>query len=101
MEPVTYNSLTEDYTAGICVKSLDGVDQFVAHVVLLHGCPQCVSPHSDKCLLEVSQDVIVVTLVLAVFLTLNTEFEDLFCDTSSTEEHRRFVCSFFFFYFYF
>ena len=63
VDPVTYSSLNDDCTVGICVELSDGVDQLLTHVVPPHGGPQCIMPHTIKRLFEVYEDVVYFLLV--------------------------------------
>jgi len=43
-------------------------------------------PHPVECLFKINKDVVEVLLVLTVFLTQNSNVEDLLCGTSSTSK---------------
>ena len=47
------------------------MDQVVADVVLLHGCPQSCMPNPVEGLLEAYEDMVEVLLVLEIFFTDN------------------------------
>ena len=49
----------------------DDLDKVGADVVLLHGCPQSCMPNPVEDLLEVSEDMVEVLLVLEIFLKEN------------------------------
>ena len=55
----------------------DDLDKVCADVVLLHGCPQSCMPNPIEGLLEVYEDMVEVLLVLEIFLTEDSEGEDL------------------------
>ena len=67
------------------------MDKVGADVFFFHGCPQSCMPNSVKCLLEVYEDMVEVLLVLEIFLTEDSEVEDLLCGTPSCSE----ACLFF------
>ena len=68
-KPVSYAAVEEDCKSGLVVDVFDDSDKVGADVVLLHGCPQCCVPNPVEGLLEVSEDMVEVLLVLEIFLT--------------------------------
>ena len=55
-------------------------------IVVLHCCPQICIPTPVKGLLEVSEDMVKVLLVLEIFLTKCSRVEDLLCGAPSCSE---------------
>ena len=55
-------------------------------VVLLHGSPQSCMPNPVEGLLEVYEDMVEVLLVLKIFLTKDSQVEDLLCGAHSCSE---------------
>ena len=86
MEPVSYAAVEEDGTSGLVIEVFDASNKVCGDVVLLHGCPQSCMPNPVEGLLEVYEDTVEVLLVLEIFLTENTQVEDLLCGTPSCSE---------------
>ena len=78
----------EDCTAGLVIDVLDDSDKVDtgSDVVLLHGCPQNCMPNPVKGLLEVYEYMVEVLLVLEIFLTKDSEVEDLLCGALSSSQ---------------
>ena len=62
----------------------DDSDKGGTDVVLLHGCPQSCMPNPVEGLLEGYENIIEVLLVLDIFLTHNSEVEELLCGAPSS-----------------
>ena len=60
-------------------------EKFGAYAVLLHVCPQSCMPNPVESLLEVYEVMVEVLLVLAVFLTQDSQVEDLLRGASCSE----------------
>ena len=69
----------------------DDLNKVGADVVLLRSCPQNYMPNPVEGLLEVYEDMIEVSLVLEIFLTKDSQVEDLLCGAPSCSE----ACLFF------
>ena len=69
----------------------DDSDKVGADVVLPHGCPQSYMPNPVKGLLEVYEDMVEFLLVLEIFLTEDSQVENLLCGAPSCSE----ACLFF------
>ena len=67
------------------------MNKVCADGVLLHGCPQSCMPNPVEGLLEVYEDMVEVLLVLEIFLTEDSQVEDLLCSAPSCSE----TCLFF------
>ena len=65
--------------------------EVVADVVLLHGCQQSCMPDPVGGLLEVNEDMVEFLLVLKIFLTEDSQVEDLLCGAAYCSE----ACLFF------
>ena len=48
-------------------------------MLLLHGCPQSCMPNPVEGLLEVYEDMVEVLLMLEIFLTVDSQVQDLLC----------------------
>ena len=70
-EPVSYGAVEEDGTSGLVIEVFYDLEKICADVVLLHGCPQSCMPNPVEDLLEVSEDMVEVLLVLEIFLKEN------------------------------
>ena len=57
--------------AGLVIEVFDDVDKVGAYVVLLHGCPQSSMPNPVEGIHEVYEDMVEVSLVLEIFITLH------------------------------
>ena len=92
MELVSCAAVKEDCSSGLVIDFFDDSDKVGADV-LLHGCTQsCMSnPVEGQGLLEVCEDKVQVLLVLDVFLTEDSQIEDLLCGAPSCYE----ACLFF------
>ena len=64
-----------------CHRGFDNSDKVGADVVLLHVCPQSCLSNPVEGLLEVCEDIVEVLLVLKIFLTEDSQVEDLLCGT--------------------
>ena len=73
------------------IEVFDDLDKVCADVVLLHGCPQNCTSNPVEGILEVCEDMVEVLLVLEIFLTADSHFEDLLCGASACSE----ACLFF------
>ena len=58
-----------DYTGGLVIEVFDDSNKVGADVVILHAFPQSCMPNPFEGLLEVYEDMVVVSLVLEMFLT--------------------------------
>ena len=58
--------------------------------MILYGCPQSRMPNPIKGLLEVCEDTVEVLLVLEIFLTKDSQLEDVVCGAPSCSETCRF-----------
>ena len=74
-----YAAVEENCTGGLVIEMFDDLDKVGADVVLLHGCPQICMPNLVEGLLEVYEDMVDVLLVLEIFLTKDSQVEDLLC----------------------
>ena len=79
-------AVEEDGTSGLVIEIFNDLDKVCADVVLLHGCPQSCMPNPVEGLLEVYEDIIEVLPVLEIFLTEDSQVEDLLCGTPSCSE---------------
>ena len=79
MESVSYAAVEEDCTGGLVTQVFDDSDKVGIDVVLLHSCSQSFMPNPVEDLLEVYEDMIEVMLMLEIFLTEDSWFEDLLC----------------------
>ena len=86
MEPVSYAAVEENGTNGLVIEVFDDSDKLGVNVLLLNGCPQCCMPNPVESLLEVYEDMVEILLVLEIFLTEDSEVEDLFCGAPSCSE---------------
>ena len=68
-EPVSYTTVEEDGTSGLVIEVFDDLDKLCADAVLLHRCPQSCMPNPVEGLLEVSEYMVEVLVVLQIFLT--------------------------------
>ena len=87
----SYAAVEEDCTSGLVIEVFDDSDKVGADVVLLHGCPQSCMPNPVKGLHEVYEDMVQVLLVLKIFLTKDSQVEDLLFGAPSFSE----TCLFF------
>ena len=62
-------TVEEDCTSGLVIELFGDSDEVCADALLLHGCPQSCMPNPGENLLEVSEDMVEVLLVLDIFLT--------------------------------
>ena len=85
-EPVSYAVVEKDCTCGLVIKVSDDLDKVGADVVLPHGCPQSYMPNPVKGLLEVYEDMVEFLLVLEIFLTEDSQVENLLCGAPSCHE---------------
>ena len=69
----------------------DDSNRVGTNVVLLHGCPQNCMPNLAEGLPEVYEDIVEALLVLEIFLTEDSQVEDLLCGAPSCVE----ACLFF------
>ena len=76
---------------GLVIEVFDDSDKLCADVVLLHGCPQSCMPNPVENLLEVYEDMVEDLLVLEIFLTEDSNVEDMLCGAPSCFE----ACLFF------
>ena len=79
------------FTSSLVIKVSDDLDKVGADVVLPHGCPQSYMPNPVKGLLEVYEDMVEFLLVLEIFLTEDSQVENLLCGAPSCSE----ACLFF------
>ena len=75
----------------LVIEVFDDLDKVGADVVLPHGCPQSYMPNPVKGLLEVYEDMVEFLLVLEIFLTEDSQVENLLCGAPSCSE----ACLFF------
>ena len=68
-EPVSYAAVEEDCIGVLIIEVFDDSDKAGAYVVLLHGCLQRCMPNPVEGVLEVSEDMVVVLLVLEILPT--------------------------------
>ena len=85
-EPVSHAAVEEDSTTGLVIEVFDDSDKVDADVVLLHGCLQNCMPNPVEDLLEVYENIVDVLLVLEIFLTKDSQVEDLLCGVPSCSE---------------
>ena len=76
-EPVFYAVVEEDCTGGLIKEVFDEQHKVDTDAVLLHRCPQSCMSNPFEGLLEVYEDMVVVSLVLEIFITEVLFFEDL------------------------
>ena len=82
-EPVSHTADEEGCTGSLYVEVFDDSNKVGADVVLLRGCPQSCIPNLVEGLLEVYENIVKVLLVLEIFLTEDSEVEDLLCGAPS------------------
>ena len=66
---VSYAAVEQEGASGFVIEIFDDLDKVCADVVLLHGCPQSCMRNPVEGLLEVSEDIVEIMLVLQTFLT--------------------------------
>ena len=76
LEPASYAATEEDCTGGLIIEVLDDLNKVGPSVVLLHCCPQNCIPNPVEGL-EVYKNMVEVLLVLEIFLTKDSQVEDL------------------------
>ena len=91
MKPVSYAADEEDCTSGFVIEVFDDSEKGGADVVLLHDCPRSCMQNPVEGLLEVYEDILEVLLVLKIYLTEDSQIENLLCGAPSCSE----ACLFF------
>ena len=79
----SHPAVEEDCTGGLIIKVFNNSDKVGAYFVLLISCPQSCIPNPVEGLLEDYEDMVEVLLVLEIFLTEDSEVEDLLCGAPS------------------
>ena len=62
----------EDRSGGLAIEMFDDLDKVGTEIILLHGRPQSCMPNPVEGLLEASEDMVDILLVLEIFLTENS-----------------------------
>ena len=85
-EPATCAAVEGDHSGGLVVEVFDDSDKVGTDILLPYGYLQRSMLNPVKGFLEVYEDMVKVLLVLEIFLTKDSEVEDLLCGALSSSQ---------------